>query len=300
MASTRNGTRTKQAKAGTRRQNAGSTPRPRSGRAREPDAGSAPAIAVVIGRAGSKGVPGKNIMPIAGRPCVSWTIEHAMRSRNVGLVVVSSDCPHVLELAGRMGAWAIARPAELASDTARVDDVARHAIGEVVRGLEMMSAGAPGRRIDRIALLYASVPVRPEDLADRALECLERTGCDSVQSYERAGKRHPWWTARVDVETGAVAPWQGRVLNHGVFRRQELPPAYVPDGGVIALTRGALELRVRGAGTGPHAFFGADRRGIVSGDAPDGVGVVDIDSPIDAIVADTVLRMRSSAWARAC
>ncbi len=53
------------------------------------------------------------------------------------------------------------------------------------------------------------------------------------------------------------------MLNHNVFRRQDLPAAYLPDGGVIALTRRSLMLEVE-AQDGPHRFFGVDRRGIVS------------------------------------
>jgi hypothetical protein len=79
------------------------------------------------------------------------------------------------------------------------------------------------------------------------------------------------------------------VLNHGVFRRQDLPPAFIPDGGVIALTRPALFCRVSGVKPGPHAFFGADRRGVEN---PEG-SVVDIDAPIDLIVADALLRQRA-------
>jgi hypothetical protein len=110
-----------------------------------------------------------------------------------------------------------------------------------------------------------------------------------VQSYARCGKHHPWWTARVG-EDGRVAPWEGSVLNHGVFRRQDLPPAYVPDGGTMALRVAALMLRVSGSGDGPHAFFGRDRRGIETADGE----VVDIDTRVDLLVADALLRERDA------
>ena len=70
-----------------------------------------------------------------------------------------------------------------------------------------------------------------------------------------------------------------------MFRRQDLPEAYVPDGGVLVVSRAALFGEIPGVKPGPHAFFGADRRGVIN---PTG-SVVDIDSPIDAIVADVVL-----------
>ncbi|MBX3390908.1 MAG: acylneuraminate cytidylyltransferase family protein [Phycisphaeraceae bacterium] len=241
------------------------------------------AVAVILGRAGSKGVPGKNTAPIAGKPCVQWTIEAAKASEHVAHIIVSSDDPVMLELAEHADTIAMKRPAELASDGARVDDAARHAIREFERTHENLTERSP------IVILYANVPVRPPDLIDRAVHLLRTTECDSVQSYAPVGKHHPWWTAKVD-QAGKVSPWEGEVLNHGVFRRQDLPPAFVPDGGIIALTRRALFLEVPGVPAGPHAFFGKDRRGVVN---PEGT-VIDIDAPTDLLVADAILRERNA------
>ncbi len=240
------------------------------------------AIALILGRGGSKGLPRKNVLPIAGKPCVQWTIETAQRARCVHQVVVSSDDAELLGITSRLGARTIARPAELASDTATVDSAARHAVGELER--------ASGSRLvpsHPILILYANVPVRPEGLIDQAVELLVDRAADSVQSYALVGKYHPWWMARVDPAGGAVRPWEGDVLNHGVFRRQDLPPAFVPDGGVIAVTREALMLEIPGVPPGPHAFFGREdrRRGIIN---PEG-GVIDIDSRIDMLVAEAML-----------
>lgn len=240
------------------------------------------ALAVVIARAGSKGVPGKNHADIGGRPCCEWTMLHAIASRRVGRVVVSTDCPRVAASARSLGVGVIDRPATLASDTATVDDAARHAVQHVERAVlgVAMADDAP------MVLLYANVPVRPADLIDRAVERLVGSGADSVQSYTRVGKNHPWWMVRLNEGDGAVRPWEGEVLNHGVYRRQDLPPAYVPDGGVIALTRRSLMLGIAGVPPGPHAFLGRDRRGI----ATDEGAVIDIDSPLDVVVADALLR----------
>jgi N-acylneuraminate cytidylyltransferase len=234
------------------------------------------ATAIILARGGSKGVPGKNTADVAGRPCIAWTIEHARRSARVSRVVVSTDDGRAAEVARAMGAGVVERPALLASDTARVDDAARHACEQL---------GLSDHDDEHVAILYANVPVRPDDLTDRALALLASSGCDSVQSYARCGKHHPWWTARLDAE-GTVTPWEGGVLNHGVFRRQDLPPAFVPDGGTMALRMAALMLRVPGAGDGPHAFFGHTRRGIESAEGE----VVDIDTRVDLLVADAILR----------
>lgn len=240
------------------------------------------AAAIILARAGSKGVPGKNIARVGGRACIEWTIESALHSRGVGLVCVSTDDQAALAIARGMGVRTIDRPADLTHDTARIDDAARHAL----HALEREGHLAANER-QPLVILYANVPVRPADLIDRALDRLAASGCDSVQSYAPVGKHHPWWTARLDADA-RVGPWEGDVLNHGCFRRQDLPPAFMPDGGVIALTRRALLREIPGVPDGPHAFFGLDRRGVVS---PEGA-VVDIDSPIDLLVADAILSGR--------
>jgi N-acylneuraminate cytidylyltransferase len=238
------------------------------------------ATAIILARAGSKGVPGKNAALVGGRPCIAWTIDAARAAQSVGKVVVSTDGAALGAIAREHGCEVIERPAELAGDTARVDAAARHAAERC----------CPDDDLHVIVVLYANVPVRPTGLIDRAVRLLVQVGCDSVQSYQPVGKHHPWWTARLD-DHGTVRPWEGDVLNHGVFRRQDLPPAVIPDGGVIALTRRALFERVPGATPGPHAFFGVDRRGVEN---PAG-SVVDIDSPLDLMVADAVLRQQAVA-----
>ncbi|MEO0484106.1 MAG: acylneuraminate cytidylyltransferase family protein [Planctomycetota bacterium] len=240
------------------------------------------ATAVVLARAGSKGLPGKNVREIAGKACIAWTIEQAMMAVSVGRVVVSSDDERALDIARRFGAVVHERSAEAASDSATVDAAAREA-------LRAVDGDAPNEAHDGgpVALLYGNAPVRPDDLIDRAVALLRETGCDSVQSYCDVGKCHPWWQVRVD-DDGRVAPWEGEELFGGVYRRQDLPPAFVPDGGVIALTRAALFGQIDGATPGPHAFLGVDRRGVTTKPGE----VVDIDTPIDLRVAEAVLSSR--------
>jgi len=256
------------------------------------------ALAIILARAGSKGLPGKNRAEVAGRPCALWTIDAALEAETVARIGLSSDDAELLDLARRTGVEAWTRPASLASDTATIDAAARNALRSAERGARLPD-GHP------IVLLYANVPVRPPGLIDRAVRLLVETGCDSVQSFAAVGKLHPWWMVRVDDE-GRIAPWEGAELFHGVYRRQELPPAHMPDGGVIALTRRALTLQGRAGqasepadgephppgsseAPGPHAFLGADRRAIIT--APG--DVIDIDAPIDLLVADAALRQRA-------
>jgi len=231
------------------------------------------AHAIILGRAGSKGVHGKNTADVAGRPCAAWTIDAAHSATTIARTALSTDDPALQELAVSLGVDVVARPAALASDTARVDDAARHAVETL--GIS---------EYDIVAILYANVPVRPGDLIDRCVRTCIETGADSVQSYAPVGKHHPWWTCRVDDASSQVTPWEGDTLNHNVFRRQDLPEAWVPDGGCLVVRVRSLMQPL----DGPHGFLGADRRGVRTNEGD----VIDIDSPIDLIVADTILRQR--------
>lgn len=234
------------------------------------------AAAIILARAGSRGVPCKNERAIAGRPCIAWTIDDARAAGSVGRIAVSTDGARLASIARDLGVGVVDRPPALAGDAATVDDAARHAVNALGGG-----AGDP------VVLLYANVPVRPAGLIDRAVALLRESGADSVQSYAPVGKHHPWWTAVVG-DDGAVRAWDGGVLNHGVYRRQDLPPAHVPDGGVLVVTRRALALGVPGSAPGPHAFLGASRRGVVTGEGE----VIDIDSEGDLLAAEAALRRR--------
>ncbi|GAB4110307.1 MAG: acylneuraminate cytidylyltransferase family protein [Phycisphaeraceae bacterium] len=232
-------------------------------------------LTVILARAGSKGLPGKNAMLLAGRPMLAWTLEHAMNSSRAGRVVLSTDSPNLAKVAEEAGAAVVIRPAELADDYATVDSAARHAVQVMERRHKTT--------FDPIVILYGNVPVRPPDLTDRAIDKLAKTGCDSVQSVYPVEKMHPYWMKRLGGESG------DELLMYEpneVYRRQDLPPVYMLNGGVIAVTRKNLFIE---DATHPHAFLGKDRRAIVT--APD--EVIDIDSRLDLLIAEAILAERS-------
>lgn len=231
---------------------------------------SAGVLAVVIGRSGSKGLPRKNALPVAGVPMIAYTVRFALASRSIGRVIVSTDGAEIAEIARGEGVEVVMRPAELANDTATVDSAVRHAV--------QSTASPDAMREDIIVILYGNVPVRPADLADRAVARLVETGADSVQSYYRVGKTHPFWMSRLD-DAGRVSQF----IENRIYRRQELPPLYMPDGGVIAVRRESLFDVREGE---PHAFFGRDRRGIETREGE----VVDVDTAVDLAVAEAILR----------
>ncbi len=222
-------------------------------------------LAIILGRAGSKGLRGKNSLVLSGRPMIAHTIAHAQSASTVDRIVVSTDGRTIAEAARQCGVEVILRPAELASDTATVDAAARHAIE------------TSGDDASIIVILYANVPIRPPTLIDRAVALLHNTAADSVQSYCATGKNHPWWMCRMG-EEGRMAPFD----DHRVYRRQDLPALFMPDGGIIAVRRQSLFTIDP---EHPHAFLGKDRRGIETQPGE----VIDIDTPLDLRVAEAIL-----------
>ncbi len=227
--------------------------------------------AIILARGGSKGLPAKNLRPICGRACVEWTFDAALASTRLKRVLFSSDSAQLLAIARSRNIETHIRSAALAGDMATIDAAAREAL-------------ASDPLADPIVILYGNVPIRPPNLIDDALILLERTRCDSVQSVAPVGRHHPWWMARID-DHQRLTPWQGDTLNNNVFRRQDLPPAYMPDGGIIALRRDALEHRIQAVAPGPHAFLGLDRRAIIN---PHN-SVIDIDTETDLQLASVIL-----------
>ena len=227
-------------------------------------------LAVVIGRAGSKGLPGKNARLVAGRPMICYAIEHAKQAECVTRVVVSTDGDEIAAAAESMDVQVVRRPDELATDTATVSAAVRHAVQ------------ALGATESIIVILYANVPVRPPDLIDRAVRLLRQSGADSVQSYSDVGKHHPYWMCELD-EDQYVKPY----VDNTIDRRQDLPKLLSLNGGVIAVTASCLAQAVSGD---PHSFLGADRRGI---ETPPG-SVIDVDDAIDLAVAEAILTQQTT------
>jgi CMP-N,N'-diacetyllegionaminic acid synthase len=231
-------------------------------------------LGIILARAGSEGLRNKHLLPLLGRPVISYTFEHARRARRLSRIVLTSDSAQIRQLAQHSMLETIARPAELATAEASVPATLLHALHTV----EARSSF----RADGVVVLYGNVPIRGEGDIDRAIELLERTGCDSVRSFCPVGKWHPAWMARLDDENRV------RLLQpNNIHRRQDLEPVFLHDGGVIAVSRASL-LRGEKHPDDPHAFFGDDRRAIRTE-----IGqVVEIDHLRDLYWAEAVLRER--------
>jgi CMP-N-acetylneuraminic acid synthetase len=128
-------------------------------------------IAIIPARAGSKGVPGKNLRIVSGKPLVAHAIEAARDSQRFEAIYVSSDSSDVLSLAEMFGARGLPRPAELASDTAAMADVIKDVHSLLLRNRQ--PAG------DAFALLQPTSPLRT---SRHVRDCVDRFGAGDFRS----------------------------------------------------------------------------------------------------------------------
>lgn len=182
--------------------------------------------AFIFARGGSKGLPGKNVKLLAGKPLIGWAIEAALAVPEIGRVVVSTDDVDIARVARACGAEVpFLRPDSLASDTASELDAWRHAL-ETLRDTE-------GAMPDPFISVPATAPLRkPEDIA-ACLECYRAGGADVVLTATEA-HRNPWFNMVTAGADGTVA-----LVNNpdgAVTRRQDAPAvmdvttvAYVAD-----------------------------------------------------------------------
>lgn len=182
-------------------------------------------LALITARGGSKGVPGKNILPIGGRPLIQWTIDAARASRHVDRVVLSSDDAAIINAAVRGGCEApFVRDAALATDEASSMDVVADALTRL-----------PAH--DIVVLLQPTSPLRTAGDIDGVLERMQSTGAPACVSVREATD-HPYWTFRLG-ENGRMEPYAAPP-NGLPSRRQELPDAWCLNGAVYAARTGWL------------------------------------------------------------
>ncbi len=173
--------------------------------------------AVICARGGSKGLPGKNLRPLAGRPLIAWSVAAALDSELLDRVLVSTDDAAIAAAAGAAGAEVpFLRPAELATDGANIVDAVLHALD------------SSGTDCDFVVLLQATSPLRLAcDIDDCIRLCVER-GAPAAATLCEAAKS-PHWMFHLD----AAARVRLVIPRDEVgFLRQALPPAYAANGAV--------------------------------------------------------------------
>ena len=178
--------------------------------------GSLSVLALITARGGSKGLPGKNIRPVRGRPLLAYTVDAARGATAVDRVVLSSDDEAIMKVARDCGCEVpFKRPAHLATDEAGSIDVVLHALDEL-----------PGH--DLVILLQPTSPMRTPADIDAACKQLLESGAQACVSVALA-EQSPYWMYRVS-DSQHLQPLLE--LPAGATRRQDLPPVYTLNGAI--------------------------------------------------------------------
>jgi CMP-N-acetylneuraminic acid synthetase len=190
------------------------------------------AIGIIPARSGSKGLPGKNIKELCGKPLIAWTIESALNSDKLDEVVVSTDSREIADISKQFGASVpFLRPAELASDTATSIDVVKHVLDFYRNTNET--------EFDYMALLEPTSPLREQDDIDNMLEILSEKSdlFDAIISIGEIGE-HPSIVKKLVGDR--LVPFCDEL--ELTSRRQDNDPAYFPYGvAYIAKTKELVE-----------------------------------------------------------
>jgi CMP-N,N'-diacetyllegionaminic acid synthase len=176
-------------------------------------------LAIIPARGGSKGLPGKNIKNLAGKPLICHTIEEAKKSRLIDKVIVSTDDENIARVAIECGAECpFLRPERLASDNSLVNDT-------YIYMLEKLSTEYAIDAQEFIVLQPTS-PLRTANDIDGAIDLFRKKNADSVISY--TAEAHPVnWHKYIDENYQFVDIFEQKMAN-----RQEFKTSYYPNGAI--------------------------------------------------------------------
>jgi N-acylneuraminate cytidylyltransferase len=183
-------------------------------------------IGIIPARGGSKGIPGKNIKHLQGKPLIAYTLESAKESNLLSKTILSTDDPEIIAVSRLLGLDVpFTRPSKLASDQSPTLPVIIHAL-EYLKSI--------GEEYDAVCLLQVTNPFRRSGMIDEAITRLEESGADALISVLPVPHEfNPHWVFEPGIEGNLhISTGDEKIIP----RRQELPPAYFRDG-AIYLTR---------------------------------------------------------------
>ncbi len=227
-------------------------------------------VALICARGGSKGLPGKNIRPLAGRPLITWAIDQARAVGRIGRVIVSTDSEAIATVAREAGAEVpFLRPAELAQDNSPEWLVWQHAL-DYLKSVD-------GTYPDALITVPATAPLRSVEDLERCLDEYWKGEVDVVITVTDA-HRSPYFNMVKVHSDGTV----GLVISPDVpiARRQDAPEVY-------DITTVAYVARPEFVMTHTRIFQGRVRKVYIPAER-----AVDIDTLLDFRIAECLLASR--------
>jgi len=225
-------------------------------------------LGVITARGGSKGLPGKNLRLLGGRPLIAYTAEAALQSGAFDRVVLSTDATDIAAVARSLGLDVpFMRPPELARDETPHLPVLEHA----VRWLDEHQQYRP----DAVMILQPTSPFRSPRHIREAIALLEQSAADSVVSVSDVPAHfNPMRTLRIDDRGMASLFVSGQPVRFRINRRQDLPPAWTMNGAIYLF-------RTRVLFAGEPSLYGDTTAAYLMSPA-DGISIDSIDDWIEA------------------
>lgn len=187
-------------------------------------------VAIIMARGGSKGLPNKNIRPVAGKPLIAYSIEAALASGVCDDVVVSTDAEAIARVAQEHGAWIpFMRPSELAQDESRNEHVLVHALEELDR--------IHDKTYDIVVYLQPTDLFRSPAWIRQAVDLL-RSNPDLESAFSANETAKNFWLK--DVESGKWRRVLPEMANYETRQSMRRPRLYREDTGVACATRSAI------------------------------------------------------------
>ena len=179
-------------------------------------------IAIIPARGGSKGIPNKNLVEVNGKSLVARAINSAVKSGVVDFIVVSSDDQAILKAATAAGVIAIERPAELASDSAAIEDAISHALQKFSEDHQVPTT---------LVLLQPTSPLRQASTISDAVRLFTDNGSSGSVYGVIEAEHHPY-KSFIAAETSLLPVGRIEDLSRS---RQELPKAYRQSGSIYVV-----------------------------------------------------------------
>ncbi len=187
-------------------------------------------LAIIPARGGSKGVPKKNIRKINNIPLIGYTINAALKSKQITDIVVSTDSTEIAEISKDFGAHVpFIRPKELALDETESIMVVKHALDFMEKENKI--------KYDSVLMLQPTSPLRTSMHIDESIELLKSKEYDSVVSVVSVGGNHPLRMKRM--VNGELVNY----IDQGFWNmqpRQNLPDVYIRNGAIYLINRNTL------------------------------------------------------------
>ena len=221
-------------------------------------------LVIIPARGGSKGLPGKNIMPLDGKPLIHYTIETARAVFPEKRICVSTDSNSIKTCVEETGLIVpFLRPASLATDTAGSQEVLLHAIDYYSQ---------VGLDFDVIVLLQVTSPLRTAQHIIASMKCYTKD-LDMVVSVKKT-EANPYYVLKEEDEYGFL-----QSSKKGNFsRRQDCPEVYEINGAIYLINRKSLQEK---------GFAGFDR---IRKYVMDKKSSIDIDDIIDFQLAELLVK----------